>query len=117
MWEREQLIAEHGLSLLLSIERGGRSASLIYDAGLGCESAIHNMDVLQVLLPDLRAVVIRCPGDAVRYPPRGLARAQGRLPDGCRVAPPTTEPPRPRPRGDRVDRKAPAESLDRWHGA
>jgi hypothetical protein len=36
MWEceREQLIAEHGLSLLLTIERDGRSASLIYDAGL-----------------------------------------------------------------------------------
>ncbi len=60
MWEREreQLIAEHGLSLLLTIERNGRSASLIYDAGLGCETAIHNMDVLQVRLPDLRAIVM-----------------------------------------------------------
>jgi len=60
MWEheREQLIAEHGLSLLLTIERDGRSASLIYDAGLGRETAIHNMDVLQVRLPDLRAVVM-----------------------------------------------------------
>src|SRR5215204_307715 len=60
MWEpeREQLIAEHGLSLLLTIERNGHSASLIYDAGLGRETAIHNMDVLQVRLPDLRAVVM-----------------------------------------------------------
>jgi 7,8-dihydropterin-6-yl-methyl-4-(beta-D-ribofuranosyl)aminobenzene 5'-phosphate synthase len=60
MWEREreQLIAEHGLSLLLTIERNGRSASLIYDAGLGCDTAIHNMDVLQVRLPDLRAIVM-----------------------------------------------------------
>jgi 7,8-dihydropterin-6-yl-methyl-4-(beta-D-ribofuranosyl)aminobenzene 5'-phosphate synthase len=60
MWEREreQLIAEHGLSLLLTIERNGRSASLIYDAGLGCDTAIHNMDVLQVGLPDLRAIVM-----------------------------------------------------------
>jgi 7,8-dihydropterin-6-yl-methyl-4-(beta-D-ribofuranosyl)aminobenzene 5'-phosphate synthase len=58
MWEREQLIAEHGLSLLLTFERDGRSASLIYDAGLGRGTAIHNMDVLQVRLPDLRAVVI-----------------------------------------------------------
>jgi 7,8-dihydropterin-6-yl-methyl-4-(beta-D-ribofuranosyl)aminobenzene 5'-phosphate synthase len=60
MWEREreQLIAEHGLSLLLTIERDGHSASLIYDAGLGRETAIHNMDVLQVRLPDLRAVVM-----------------------------------------------------------
>jgi len=60
MWERErgQLIAEHGLSLLLSVERNGHSASLIYDAGLGRESAIHNMDVLEVRLADLRAVVM-----------------------------------------------------------
>ena len=60
MWEREreQLIAEHGLSLLLTIEWDGQSASLIYDAGLGRETAIHNMDVLQIRLPDLRAVVM-----------------------------------------------------------
>ena len=79
MWERkrEQLIAEHGLSLLLT------------NAGLSREAAIHNMGVLQlqVRLPDLRAIV-RClrgtatttavwrarpgasvRGDAARYPP------------------------------------------------
>ena len=60
MWERERekLIAEHGLSLLLTVERNGRSASLIYDAGLSREGAIHNMDVLEVRLPDLRAIVL-----------------------------------------------------------
>jgi 7,8-dihydropterin-6-yl-methyl-4-(beta-D-ribofuranosyl)aminobenzene 5'-phosphate synthase len=60
MWERERekLIAEHGLSLLLTIERNGHSASLIYDAGLSRETAIHNMDVLEVRLPDLRAIVM-----------------------------------------------------------
>jgi 7,8-dihydropterin-6-yl-methyl-4-(beta-D-ribofuranosyl)aminobenzene 5'-phosphate synthase len=56
--EREQLIAEHGLSLLLTIKRNGHSASLIYDAGLSREAAIHNMDVLEVGLPDLRAIVM-----------------------------------------------------------
>ncbi|MCA1717232.1 MAG: MBL fold metallo-hydrolase [Actinobacteria bacterium] len=60
MWEREreQLIAEHGLSLLLTIEREGHSASLIYDAGLGRKTALHNMDILQVRLPDLRTIVM-----------------------------------------------------------
>jgi 7,8-dihydropterin-6-yl-methyl-4-(beta-D-ribofuranosyl)aminobenzene 5'-phosphate synthase len=60
MWERErdQLIAEHGLSLVLTIEQSGHSASLIYDAGLSREAAIHNMDVLEVRLPDLRAIVM-----------------------------------------------------------
>lgn len=60
MWkrEREQLIAEHRLSLMLTIEWEGRNASLIYDAGLGRETAIHNKDVLHVRLPDLRRAVM-----------------------------------------------------------
>lgn len=60
LWERdrEQLVAEHGLSLLLSIERDGERASLLYDAGLGRQTAIHNMDVLQVGLADVRAVIL-----------------------------------------------------------
>ena len=59
-WERGrgQLVAEHGLSLLLTVERGGRRSSLIYDAGLSRGAAIHNMDVLEVRLPDLRAIVV-----------------------------------------------------------
>jgi 7,8-dihydropterin-6-yl-methyl-4-(beta-D-ribofuranosyl)aminobenzene 5'-phosphate synthase len=56
--ERGQLIAEHGLSLLLTVERGGHSASLVYDAGLSRGAAVHNMDVLEVRLPDLRAIVL-----------------------------------------------------------
>jgi 7,8-dihydropterin-6-yl-methyl-4-(beta-D-ribofuranosyl)aminobenzene 5'-phosphate synthase len=58
MLDRETLIAEHGLSLLVTIERGGERASVLYDAGLGARTAIHNMDVLQVRLADLRAVVL-----------------------------------------------------------
>ena len=30
--EREQLIAEHGYSLLLTVQRDGRSESVLYDA-------------------------------------------------------------------------------------
>lgn len=56
--ERGQLIAEHGLSLLLTVERDGHSASLVYDAGLSRGAAVHNMDVLGVRLPDLRAIVV-----------------------------------------------------------
>jgi 7,8-dihydropterin-6-yl-methyl-4-(beta-D-ribofuranosyl)aminobenzene 5'-phosphate synthase len=60
LWEqdREQLVAEHGLSLLLTVERDGERTSLLYDAGLGRRTAVHNMDVLQVGLADLRAVVL-----------------------------------------------------------
>jgi 7,8-dihydropterin-6-yl-methyl-4-(beta-D-ribofuranosyl)aminobenzene 5'-phosphate synthase len=56
--DREKLLAEHGLSLLLAVEREGARATVLYDAGLGAGTAVHNMDVLQVGLADLRAVVL-----------------------------------------------------------
>lgn len=56
--ERRQLRAEHGLSLAVTVERGGSGSTLLYDAGLGRDTAVHNMEVLQVALPDLRALVL-----------------------------------------------------------
>lgn len=57
-FERKQLIAEHGYSLLLTVYRDGRSQSIVYDAGLGRDTVLHNMDVLEVRLNELRAVVL-----------------------------------------------------------
>jgi 7,8-dihydropterin-6-yl-methyl-4-(beta-D-ribofuranosyl)aminobenzene 5'-phosphate synthase len=56
--EREQLIAEHGYSLLLTVQREGRSESVLYDAGLGRNTVLHNMDVLEVHANNLRAVIL-----------------------------------------------------------
>lgn len=56
--EREQLIAEHGYALLLTVWRDGCSASVLYDAGLGRNTVLHNMDVLDVHAGELRAVVL-----------------------------------------------------------
>jgi 7,8-dihydropterin-6-yl-methyl-4-(beta-D-ribofuranosyl)aminobenzene 5'-phosphate synthase len=56
--DRPHLRAEHGLSLLVEVERAGERATLLYDAGLGRDTAVHNMDVLGVGLGDLRAVVL-----------------------------------------------------------
>ena len=56
--DRAKLLAEHGLSLLLTVERGGERATVLYDAGLGAGTAVHNMDVLQIGLGDLRAIVL-----------------------------------------------------------
>ena len=39
--DREQLIAEHCYSLLLTVARGGRSESVLYDAGLGRRTVLH----------------------------------------------------------------------------
>jgi len=56
--DREQLIAEHGYSLLLTVVREGRTESVLYDAGLGRRTVLHNMDVLEVKATDLRAVIL-----------------------------------------------------------
>src|SRR5437870_8382300 len=44
VWEwssQEQLRAEHGYSLLLTVHTPGRSDTILYDAGLGRDTAIH----------------------------------------------------------------------------
>jgi 7,8-dihydropterin-6-yl-methyl-4-(beta-D-ribofuranosyl)aminobenzene 5'-phosphate synthase len=56
--ERAQLIAEHGYALLLSVQKDGHSESLLYDAGLGRNTAVHNLDVLDVRIEELRAIVL-----------------------------------------------------------
>ena len=56
--ERTQLIAEHGYSLLLTIQHNGTRESILYDAGLGRTTAIHNLDVLGLNVRDVRAVVL-----------------------------------------------------------
>ncbi len=56
--ERPPLRAEHGYALLLTVRRGESSQSLLYDAGLGRDTVLHNMDVLEVHPGDLRAVVL-----------------------------------------------------------
>jgi 7,8-dihydropterin-6-yl-methyl-4-(beta-D-ribofuranosyl)aminobenzene 5'-phosphate synthase len=58
LFEREQLRAEHGYALLLTVVDGGRRRSVLYDAGLGRDTAVHNLDVLGVGAGDLRAIVL-----------------------------------------------------------
>jgi 7,8-dihydropterin-6-yl-methyl-4-(beta-D-ribofuranosyl)aminobenzene 5'-phosphate synthase len=56
--EQEQLRAEHGYALLVRVYRGGSTDTLLYDAGLGRDTAVHNLDVLDVELADIRAMVL-----------------------------------------------------------
>ena len=46
--EQDQLRAEHGFALLLAVQRGGKTHTILYDAGLGRDTAVHNMDVLEI---------------------------------------------------------------------
>jgi len=56
--EREQLRAEHGYSLAVTVQRGDRRESFLYDAGLTRDSTVHNLDVLGLDPRDFRAVVL-----------------------------------------------------------
>jgi len=57
-FEGEPLIAEHGYALLLTVHNAGRHESVLYDAGLGRSTLLHNLDVLGVRAQELRAVVL-----------------------------------------------------------
>src|SRR6478672_8205800 len=54
----EQLVAEHGFSALVSVERDGERSTVLYDAGLTPHAVARNLDVLQVPVGELRAIVI-----------------------------------------------------------
>jgi 7,8-dihydropterin-6-yl-methyl-4-(beta-D-ribofuranosyl)aminobenzene 5'-phosphate synthase len=56
--EPDHLRAEHGYSLLLTVERDGTRDSLLYDAGFTRDTALHNLDVLGVQVKNLRAIVV-----------------------------------------------------------
>jgi 7,8-dihydropterin-6-yl-methyl-4-(beta-D-ribofuranosyl)aminobenzene 5'-phosphate synthase len=57
-FEQEQLRAEHGVSLLLTITRAGQRETILYDCGISPGGAIHNMDVLGARIDDVRTVVL-----------------------------------------------------------
>jgi len=56
--DRRQLVAEHGFSALITVEREGQRSTALYDAGLTPDGLARNLDVLEVRVRDLRAIVI-----------------------------------------------------------
>lgn len=56
--EADQLLAEHGYSLLITVEHGGTRESILYDAGFTRTTATHNLDVVGLRIGDLRTVVL-----------------------------------------------------------
>lgn len=56
--EGDQLRAEHGYSLSLTVHKNGSSEKILYDAGLSRDSTVHNLDVLGLNPADYRAVVL-----------------------------------------------------------
>jgi 7,8-dihydropterin-6-yl-methyl-4-(beta-D-ribofuranosyl)aminobenzene 5'-phosphate synthase len=57
--ERPTLRAEHGYSVLLTVASAdGTRSSILYDAGIGRDTAVYNLDVLEMHPAELRAVVL-----------------------------------------------------------
>jgi 7,8-dihydropterin-6-yl-methyl-4-(beta-D-ribofuranosyl)aminobenzene 5'-phosphate synthase len=56
--DREPLRAEHGSAFLVTVTRATSTSSVLYDAGLGRDTAVHNLDVLSTPVRDLRAIVL-----------------------------------------------------------
>jgi 7,8-dihydropterin-6-yl-methyl-4-(beta-D-ribofuranosyl)aminobenzene 5'-phosphate synthase len=57
-YEGEQLRAEHGYCLVATVYSGSHKETILYDAGLGRGTAIHNIDVFGLKPLDFRAVVL-----------------------------------------------------------
>src|SRR5437588_5766131 len=53
----DQLIAEHGLSLLLTVTQGVRTHRLLFDCGVSPDGMVANMDRLQIDPRDLEAII------------------------------------------------------------
>src|SRR5713226_1023774 len=51
----DQLIAEHGLSLLLTITKGGKSHHLLFDTVVSPDGMVANMDRLEIDARDIEA--------------------------------------------------------------
>jgi 7,8-dihydropterin-6-yl-methyl-4-(beta-D-ribofuranosyl)aminobenzene 5'-phosphate synthase len=56
--DRDQLVAEHGFSALVTVRSGTDRSSILYDAGLTPDALARNLAVLGVPVKDLRAIVI-----------------------------------------------------------
>jgi 7,8-dihydropterin-6-yl-methyl-4-(beta-D-ribofuranosyl)aminobenzene 5'-phosphate synthase len=56
--QQHQLRSEHGYSLALTVQRNGQSDTILYDAGLGRDTAINNMDLLGIRPSDFRTMVL-----------------------------------------------------------
>jgi 7,8-dihydropterin-6-yl-methyl-4-(beta-D-ribofuranosyl)aminobenzene 5'-phosphate synthase len=56
--ERDQLMAEHGFSALVTVRSGNDRSSILYDAGLTPTALARNLAVLEIPVKELRAIVI-----------------------------------------------------------
>ena len=80
-FERPQPVAQHGFSVLITVRRGDKQGTLLYDTGVDRRGLLHNMDVLEIDAADIQAIVLShghadhalgLPGLIERLGPRNL---------------------------------------------
>lgn len=57
-FEHPQPLAQHGFSVLLDVRQGDKHGIVLFDTGVSPEGLLHNIDVLQVRLPEIQAIVL-----------------------------------------------------------
>ena len=57
-FERPQLRAEHGVSMLVTIERAGHRTQFLFDTGVTPDGVLHNLNALELRLNDIQALIL-----------------------------------------------------------
>ncbi len=57
-FEKPLPIAQHGFSALIQVRKDGRSRTVLFDTGVSRDGILYNMDVLEIRLTDIQAVIL-----------------------------------------------------------
>ena len=57
-FERPQPVAEHGFSVLISVKRGEKSGTALFDTGLSPRNFLNNVDALEIPLTDIQTIIL-----------------------------------------------------------
>ena len=52
------LVAEHGFSALIKVNRGGSTSTVLFDTGVSQSGLLNNLDALEIKAPDLQAIIL-----------------------------------------------------------
>jgi 7,8-dihydropterin-6-yl-methyl-4-(beta-D-ribofuranosyl)aminobenzene 5'-phosphate synthase len=57
-FERPQPLAQHGFSALITAKQGMRRGVVLFDTGVSRDGTLHNIDVMEIRLGDVQAIVL-----------------------------------------------------------
>ncbi len=57
-FERQLPIAEHGFSVLVTVQSGEKRGTILFDTGLNPRNVLYNIDALEVDVADIQAIVL-----------------------------------------------------------